>query len=268
MATDFRRIQKVKLDPVGDIQLDPKWLIYNKGAEVVQNLNSDPGLAVGYNGFTNVDFEGTLYVDIGIDDDFIGFVFSFQSNRRFYAVTWKRKTEDYWGKEPFLANAKAGIEIKLIDSSTGPGEFLRNSLWHTGSTANQTKLLWKDPKNIGWDVSVAYRWHLIHRPGIGLINLKIFNGDALIIDSGNVYDSTLKGGRLGLYVFSQESVTWSNMVYKCNGECFSRKNPLKIFLIQNFPCRQDTICNLRETPQKSTKTAFQQASFLNQFCYR
>lgn len=34
-------------------------------------------------------------------------------------------------------------------------------------------------------------------------------------DSGNVYDSTLKGGKLGVYCFSQEKITWSNLLYVC-----------------------------------------------------
>lgn len=231
-STDFRTFQRVRLDPVGDNQKDPRWVIYNKGAEMVQTLNSDPGLAIGYDSFAGVDFEGTLFVDTEVDDDYIGFIFSYQSNKRFYAVTWKRNAQDYWDKQPFAAYAEPGIQIKLVDSKTGPGEYLRNSLWHTGDTENQVKLLWKDPKNVGWKEKTAYRWHLIHRPKIGLINLKIFNGKRLVVDSGNVFDNTLKGGRLGMYAFSQEMIIWSNMVYRCNGE--KRKADKIIYLIKIF----------------------------------
>ena len=40
----------------------------------------------------------------------------------------------------------------------------------------------------------------------------------MVIDSGNIYDNTLKGGRLGFFVFSQESVIWSKISYNCSDE--------------------------------------------------
>ncbi|XP_034246292.1 cartilage oligomeric matrix protein isoform X3 [Thrips palmi] len=215
-STDFRTYQTVVLDPEGDSQIDPNWVIYNKGAEIVQTMNSDPGLAVGFDSFGGVDFEGTFFVDTEIDDDYVGFIFSYQDNHKFYTVAWKKHTQTYWQSTPFRAVAEPGIQIKLVNSRSGPGQMLRNSLWHTGDTPDQVRLLWKDPRNVGWKEKTAYRWLLLHRPTIGLIRLRIFEGESMVADSGNIFDNTLKGGRLGVFCFSQEMIIWSDLVYRCN----------------------------------------------------
>ncbi|XP_069361598.1 cartilage oligomeric matrix protein isoform X3 [Maniola hyperantus] len=214
--TDFRNYMTVRLDPEGTSQQDPNWEIANEGAEILQTLNSDPGLAVGFDSIGGVDFEGTLFVDSQIDDDYIGFIFGYQNNKRFYVVMWKKNTQTYWQTTPFRAVAEPGIQLKLVNSKTGPGKTLRNALWKTESTPDQVKLLWKDPRNVGWRERTAYRWRLLHRPKIGLIRLKIYENNRLVADSGNQYDFTLKGGRLGVFCFSQEMIIWSNLVYRCN----------------------------------------------------
>lgn len=131
---------------------------------------------------------------------------------------WKKNTQTYWQATPFRAVAEPGIQLKLVYSETGPGQMMRNSLWHTGNTDNQVKVLWKDPRNVGWKERTSYRWHLIHRPKIGLMRLWIYEGSDLVADSKNIFDSTLKGGRLGVFCFSQEMIIWSNLWYKCRGE--------------------------------------------------
>ena len=63
--------------------------------------------------------------------------FSYQDNARFYTVMWKKNTQTYWQATPFRAVAEPGIQLKLVNSSTGPGQMMRNSLWHTGDTEDQ-----------------------------------------------------------------------------------------------------------------------------------
>ncbi|CAG5867788.1 unnamed protein product [Menidia menidia] len=156
--TDFRAYQTVVLDPEGDAQIDPNWVVLNQGMEIVQTMNSDPGLAVGYTAFSGVDFEGTFHVNTVTDDDYAGFIFGYQDSSSFYAVK----------------------------SKSGPGEHLRNSLWHTGDTNDQVRLLWKDPRNVGWKDKVSYRWYLQHRPQVGYIRARFYEGTELVADSGEM----------------------------------------------------------------------------------
>ncbi|XP_072917244.1 LOW QUALITY PROTEIN: thrombospondin-3-like [Hemitrygon akajei] len=214
--TDFRAYQTVVLDPEGDAQIDPNWVVLNQGMEIVQTMNSDPGLAVGYTAFNGVDFEGTFHVNTVTDDDYAGFIFGYQDSSSFYVVMWKQTEQTYWQPTPFRAVAEPALQLKAVKSRSGPGEYLRNALWNTESIPDQVTLLWKDPRDEGWRDKTSYRWHLVHRPQVGYIRVKLYEGPNLVADSGVTIDTTMRGGRLGVFCFSQENIIWSNLRYRCN----------------------------------------------------
>ena len=84
--------------------------------------------------------------------------------------------------------------------------------------AGQTKVIWRDPKNQGWKQKTSYRVYIQHRPKAGIIRLKIYEGSVQIIDSGDVIDRGLSGGRVGVFTCSQPKTIWSDMKYTCQDE--------------------------------------------------
>ena len=115
--------------------------IFPQGTEVHQMLNSDPSLLLAQDSLSDVEFTGTFYVATTKDDDYIGLVFNYQSNRRFILVSWKQRSQTYGRSGPL---GRAGLQVHLVNSRTGPSRNLIRALWATGSTNDQVRM-WPHP---------------------------------------------------------------------------------------------------------------------------
>lgn len=62
----------------------------------------------------DVEFNGTFFVNDQKDNDYAGFVFNYQSNKRFIVVAWKKTNETYGIEKPFISKAMSGIQIKVL----------------------------------------------------------------------------------------------------------------------------------------------------------
>ena len=67
-----------------------------------------------------VDFSGTLFVADPEENDFLGFVFSFQNTSRFYIAQWKRTAETYLGQDGSVSKPYWHIYVSTVIQ---PGHF-------------------------------------------------------------------------------------------------------------------------------------------------
>ena len=58
-----------------------------------------------------MDYSGTIYVKDSEGSDYLGVVFGYQSNRKFYIVMWRRETINF-GKSDTNTGIK-GLQLKV-----------------------------------------------------------------------------------------------------------------------------------------------------------
>jgi len=211
--TDFRAIQNITLGENSYNQPQPVWEFRDQGKEIIQKINSAPGIAIGDAKLAAVEFEGTIFVTKNWDNDWIGVIFSYQDSSHFYMLM-----------SSLAGSRQGGWQIKRVTSSTGPvGTKLSNAARVAKSVSGQTELLWSGAGNgtqgqDGWTYDTSYRFQITHLPDCGIIRLKLYEGAKLLHESGDIVDNgaeSLRGGRLGVYCDSQESIMWSALSYKC-----------------------------------------------------
>ncbi|KAL4225039.1 hypothetical protein ACF0H5_015734 [Mactra antiquata] len=215
--TSFKDYFTVDFYPTLVNTSDPVWLVKNNGGEVMQTASTGkPSLLIGNQPYGAVEYKGTWYTSDLTADKYFGFVFGYVSNRKFYIVMWKGKHYNYMEEDSSTyKGGLQGAQIKLVDSSTGPGSTLAEALWHSYHTTNEVTMLWQDPDLNDWEPLLSYRWYLTHRPTTGYINLKIYQGTTLVTDSGDIYDMTISGGRLGVFQFGEFPMIFSDLKADC-----------------------------------------------------
>ncbi|XP_053385183.1 uncharacterized protein LOC123535929 [Mercenaria mercenaria] len=214
--TSFKNYFTVNLYPTLTTTY-PVWLVKNNGAEVMQTANTGmPTMLIATESYGAIEYKGTWYTTDTNADEYFGFVFGYVSNRKFYVVMWKGKHYNYKdGADSTYKGGIQGAQIKLVDSSSGPSSTLAKALWHSYDTSGHVTMIWQDPDMNGWEPETSYRWYLTHKPTIGYISLQIYQGTSLVCDSGDLYDSTITGGRVGVFQFGEFPVIWSDLKVNC-----------------------------------------------------
>jgi hypothetical protein len=150
----------------------------------------------------NARITGTMIVNSPNDDnDFIGFVWGWQSTDQYYMMQWKQGQQQYAG-----CSSAAGITVKLFDRTQA---YVQDDFVCNTSTANQTVLLAPaDTTTQGWVHDVTYGVEVLYandQTEITITNM----GNMQVVASFIVADNTYPSGQFGTYDYSQ--------VRACNG---------------------------------------------------
>ena len=105
--------------------------------EIIQRLNSGPGLYLSRASFSSFEFTGTFYIDTSADNDYIGLVYNYYNNRQFMVAGWKKSDDPpYWTNNRPQFETHGGMQIRVINSRNGPfnGDF-KKALWNSNNVS-------------------------------------------------------------------------------------------------------------------------------------
>ncbi len=186
------------------------WRISKDGQSVLQTTNGGPTFFVSPRSVINTTIRGRIVVNTASDDDYIGFVFGFQSPNTqqpdyldFLLFDWKQGDQGV-AKEGFCLR-----EVRLAGTATGAlfwqqeqredvkvlGELYKKSI---GMLSN---------KGLGWKDKVEYSFELKYTEESIVISLS----GGQFGEGGKVFEvnGTFQAGRFGFYNYSQQSVRYS-----------------------------------------------------------
>ncbi len=193
------------------------WDVSSDGQQVVQTINDSPTFFVSPETFTSATIDGTIKVQTGSDDDFIGFVFGYRGPRSpnrtsydLYAFNWKQSTQTFGGCE-----AQEGMSVIRVrgeedpNADYTPGGTSHPAFWcesqaeadARGYSMTVDVLDTRFGDGMGWDDDTAYDFTLDYQPDRVTIS----------IDGQQVFDipGTFPEGAFGFYNYSQSDVLYT-----------------------------------------------------------
>ncbi len=193
------------------------WLIQSGGSQLQTNANTVyPTMFVGPDTFINVRITGSFEVPTSWDNDYLGFVFGYDSpdttwgnpfpinsaDMDFYLFDWKRSQQTYLGyfaQEGFTINDVDGV-YQYNTASVFP------SFWSHTNSAPFNVLATDFGVTRGWNVGQTYDFELLYTPSRAVVK----------IDTDTIFDITgcFEPGRFGFYNYSQDNALYWNFNYE------------------------------------------------------
>ncbi len=172
------------------------WVVSEDGTSVVQTINGAPTFFVSPHTFIDMIVKGRFKVETAGDDDYIGFVFGYQSpleeegddadDYNFLVFAWKQAKQN---------TAPEGFSLARVKGRIGDGPF-----WDHTSRPGFEVLATDFGRGKGWKDNTEYEFELLYRKD--RINFSI-NGEVIFNLRG-----TFPVGRFGFYNYSQQSVRY------------------------------------------------------------
>ena len=196
------------------------WLVAADGSYVDQTINNAPTMFVSPNNFLGTTVSGSIEVRTTGDDDFIGFVFGYNSplagdpvnDMDLILLDWKQGTQ---------SGAPAGFYLNKVLGTHNGAAGISNELWpHTDSASLDLTQLGSPLVNAGWQDNQVYAFDLVYQQT--KIEIYIQGGTGAFATKQKVYDvdiadhlglfpgDVFPDGRFGFYNHSQASVRYSS----------------------------------------------------------
>ncbi len=190
------------------VSTNGNWIVQNDGDSVLQTINSNPTFFVSPDEFFNTTVEGKFRVETNHDNDFMGFVFGYQSpissngdltsDMEFFLFDWKQS---------YQSGAQPGFSLSKVngDFST-TGNSINLNFWQHQNTPGFEVLATDYGIHKGWQDYVEYDFSLLYQSN----RIKIDINDTTIFDiSSQDVGEAFSPGRFGFYNLSQERVRYS-----------------------------------------------------------
>jgi MYXO-CTERM domain-containing protein len=193
------------------------WTVQDAGNSVFQSINGDPTFFVSPDDLSDTTIEGSFGVETTGDDDYIGFVFGYQSplfaegdpvnDYRMFLFDWKQGDQN-----DGLGFANEGFNLSYLSGEvTGFSPFWAHES-ATAPSANFEVIATDYGPDRGWADNTVYGFNLLYQSS--KIEIRIDGGDfsnelifSVTPDDVAGTDS-FQAGRFGFYNYSQSSVRY------------------------------------------------------------
>jgi hypothetical protein len=177
------------------------WSLEPGNNGVVQGINGNPTVFHSNTNSQGLELSGTIEVQTGFDDDFVGFVLGYNAgdlsnaSADYLLIDWKQGTQGSFG-----CTAEAGLSISRVTGTLGnnSGAWCHESVNNVTELARATNL-----GSTGWADRTEYTFDLVFTA----TNVQVFVDDVLELD----VSGTFSDGSFGFYNYSQQSVRYAGI---------------------------------------------------------